>query len=1094
MTKTRVLMLCSLLFLLTGAWGQEGSLDDLCRPALVRLHEMYAMAIPDWKAHADNIAHGEDPALNDADWTAWQASEPWRGGPVWFRRWVEIPPTLGGYDVRGARIRLDVRVGAEMSSEMRLFLNGAIAEKADENTQQAVLLTQNAQPGEKVLVAVDVPTAAAAVQIVNAQLLVDYPPSRPDPRLLYEEIKSLQELISGFPQGRREREQQLGAAVQAIDFATLDRGDQANFENSLRAAQVKLQPLEAWAKQFTVRAVGNSHIDMAWLWPWTETVEVVRNTFSTVLQLMRQYPDFYYAQSAAQDYAWMEEKYPAIFQAIQQRVKEGRWEILGGMWVEPDLNMPTGESLVRQILVGKRYFEQKFGVDVKIGWNPDSFGYNWQLPQIYKRSGIDYFMTAKLIWNDTTKFPYKLFRWQSPDGSRVLTYLPRSYGGGIDPVQISEDVATYASQMGINEMLHPFGVGDHGGGPTRAMLDAAEDWMKTPNTFPTLKLSTAQGFFDDIEKNQDRLSIPAWNNELYLQYHRGVLTTQSEMKKRVRQSEELLLNAEKFSSLAMLGGLDYPQEQLNDDWKKVLFNQFHDLMPGSGVATIYVDAARDLSNVKLSGEKILSDSLGSLAARINTQGLGIPVVIFNPLGWSRTDIAEVQAQFPSPVGEVEVRDPSGAVVPAAVFSRDDVTHTLKIRLLAGSVPALGYKVYRLVPAAHPAPGSTLRATAAGMENEFLSLKIDPRTGCITSLVNKQNGRETLAAGACGNLLQAFVDKPREWDAWDIDHRFGHQMWNMDAWNLDPDFEAHTSNLTEAEEVKLIENTPVRAVIRVKRKFQNSSFVQDICVYPGVPRVDVHMQVDWHEKHVLLKVAFPLSVQSDYATYEIPYGTIRRPTTRNTPEERAMFEVPALQWGDLSDAQHGFSLLNASKYGYDTKGNTIRLSLLRAITFPDPHADEGFHEFTYSMYPHAGDWKSAGTMRRGYELNFPFIPVPAAPHEGVFPAERTLVSIEPDNVILTAIKKAEDGRALVFRFFEFEGKAVEVRLRFPEAGSSVLQVNLMEKQGAPLPLQDGGRQTTLTVHPYEIVTVKALFGKSAQNSEGEEIPTTPGKRK
>ena len=478
MTKVWTIISCSVLLFLPLAWGQ-GSPPTPYQTELARLQGMFVMQLPDWKAHADNINHGEDPSLNDADWTPARPFEPWKGGPVWFRRWVEVPRSMAGYDLRGARIWLDVRVSAEMSSEMRLYLNGTIAEQADENTQQAVLLTQNAQPGDRFLVAVDVPRAKGDINLVAAHLLVDYPPTRPDPRHLYQEIKSAQELIPGFPEGRQEREQQLGAAVHALDFSALDRGDQAGFENSMRAAEGKLQPLGAWAKQFTVHAAGNSHIDMAWLWPWTETVEVVRNTFSTVLQLMRQYPDFCYAQSAAQDYAWMEEKYPAIFQQIQQRVKEGRWEIVGGMWVEPDLNMPDGESLVRQILMGKGYFQQRFGVDVKIGWNPDSFGYNWQLPQIYKRAGIDYFMTAKLNWNDTTKFPYKLFWWESPDGSRVLTYLPRTYGGNIDPILISEDVAHLVPKMGVNEVLHLYGVGDHGGGPTRAMLDAAEDWMKT---------------------------------------------------------------------------------------------------------------------------------------------------------------------------------------------------------------------------------------------------------------------------------------------------------------------------------------------------------------------------------------------------------------------------------------------------------------------------------------------------------------------------------------------------------------------------------------------------------------------------------------
>jgi alpha-mannosidase len=545
------------------------------------------------------------------------------------------------------------------------------------------------------------------------------------------------------------------------------------------------------------------------------------------------------------------------------------------------------------------------------------------------------------------------------------------------------------------------------------------------------------------------------------------MTTQSETKKRIRQSEELLLNAEKFSSLAMLDGQPYAQEELENDWKKVLFDQFHDIMPGSGIAINYVDAARDLGMVGLSGNKILEGSLKTLTARVNTEGEGVPVVLFNPLSWARTDVAEAEAQFPSalaPESAIEVRDSAGAVLASSVLSRDDTTHTVKIRFLARSVPAMGYAVFRLVPVARArAAGATLKAGAERMENELVSLKVDPKTGCITSLLNKRDGREALAPGACGNLLQTFVDKPKDYDAWNIDANFEDQMWD----------------LKDAEEVKLIENTPVRAVIRVRKKFQNSTFVQDICIYPGVPRVDVNMQADWHEKHILLKVAFPVSVQSNHATYEIPYGNIQRPTTRNTPEEKAMFEVPALRWGDLSDAGHGFSLLNASKYGYDAKGNVIRLSLLRSPASPDAHADEGFHEFTYALYPHAGDWKAAETERRALELNFPLIPVTACPHHGVLPASHSFVQIEPGNVILTAVKKAEDNAALVFRFFEFEGRTGEVRLHFPEAATQAAQVNLMEKQDAPLPLQDGGKETTLTVHPYEIVTVKAWFGESGK---------------
>lgn len=1057
-------VLCALLSYLPPAQAQEEDQQkNPYRSELSRLHAMFAQPLTDWKAHPDNLAHGEDPNLNDADWSPVRISEQWGNGPVWFRRSVEIPQSMGGYNIRGARVRLDLRVSAEGSSRTRVFFNGSLAEMGDQDTQQPILLTENATPGLKTLVAINVPAATGPARIENAELLIDYPASRPDPALLYEEIRSAQAMIAGFSAGQSERATQLDDAVHALSFASLDRGDQEAFENSLRAAQQKLQPLGDWAKQFSIRAVANAHVDMAWLWPWTETVEVVRNTFSTVLQLMRQYPDFIYAQSQAQAYVWMEEMYPELFKEIQQRVKEGRWEIVGGMWVEPDLNMPSGESLVRQILVGKRYFQQKFGVNPRIGWNPDSFGYNWQLPQIYKRSGLDYFVTQKMAWNDTTKFPYKLFWWESPDGSRILTYFPHDYVNDIDPVRISQDVAEYVPKTGLPEILHLYGIGDHGGGPTRTMLDSARRWQDRPNIFPKLTFGTAQSFFDDVERNLAQLKVPVWNNELYFQYHRGVMTTQSETKKRIRQSEELLLNAEKFSSLAMLEGQPYPQEELQNDWKKVLFDQFHDIMPGSGIAINYVDAARDLGVVRLSGNKILAGSLETVAARINTEGEGIPVVLFNPLGWARTDVAEAEAQFPSkfaPRSGIEVRDSSGTVLPSSIISRDDKTHTVKIRFVAESVPAMGYAVFHLVSVAPAASArTTLKAGTEGMENEFVSLKVHPKTGCITSLLDKRDGREALAPGACGNLLQTFVDKPKDYDAWNIDANFEDQKWD----------------LKDAEEVKLIENTPVRAVIRVRKKFQNSTFVQGICMYPGVPRVDVNMQADWHEKHILLKVAFPVSVQSNYATYEIPYGNIQRPTTRNTPEEKAMFEVPAFRWGDLSDTSHGFSLLNASKYGYDAKGNVIRLSLLRSPAWPDPHADEGFHEFTYALYPHAGDWKAAETERRGFELNYPLIPITTCPHQGVLPASHSLVRIEPGNVILTAVKKAEDSAALVFRFFEFEGKTGEVRLHFPEPATQAAQVNLMEKQDAPLSLQDGGKETTVTVHPYEIVTVKARFG-------------------
>ena len=355
-------------------------------------------------------------------------------------------------------------------------------------------------------------------EFARSVLTLEPPRTRPDPAFLRTELLAARPIIFAYEEGKAERQQQLDAALRAIDFAPLDRGNQPGFDASLKQAHAKLEALKPWLQQFNIRIVGNSHIDMAWLWPWTETVEVVRNTFQSVLDLMREYPDFKFTMSSARTYEWMQEKYPDLFQQIEQRVKEGRWEVIGGMWVEPDLNMPDGESLVRQILVGKNYFQKNFGVDVKIGWNPDSFGYNYQLPQIYKKSGMNYFVTQKLLWaHEFTTFPYKLFWWQAPDGSRLLTYFPHDYAGGIDAVPLATDVSMWMPSIygksiaDKPEMMHLYGVGDHGGGPTRIMLDHAEQLMAQDTVFPKLEFGFARDFFRDMEKKLPGMQVPTWD-------------------------------------------------------------------------------------------------------------------------------------------------------------------------------------------------------------------------------------------------------------------------------------------------------------------------------------------------------------------------------------------------------------------------------------------------------------------------------------------------------------------------------------------------------------------------------------------------------
>jgi alpha-mannosidase len=1064
--------------------SQAQNTTDLYRATLDRLESLTALPLPDWRVHVD-VPHPEDPSLDDSGWETAKVGNKWSTGSRVLRRSIVIPEKINGYALKGARAKLDFRFDFNWNNKgpvtIAVFSNGSLVSRGDDDMQQPILLTENAQPGQNFLIAARLDAPDVETEFHHAQLIIEPAPARPDPAMLRMEILATRPMIAAYEEGRADRELQLDAAVKAIDFSPLDRNDQAGFDASLRLAQSQLQPLNAWLKQFTVRAIGNSHIDMAWLWPWTETVEVVRNTFQSVLDLMREYPDFKFTMSSARTYEWMQEKYPDMFEQIKQRVQEGRWEVIGGMWVEPDLNMPDGESLVRQILVGKRYFQKNFGADIKIGWNPDSFGYNWQLPQIYKKSGIDYFVTSKLLWaTDYTKFPYRLFWWEAPDGSRLLTYFPHEYANDFNPQQITRDLSVYAPLIYGNkttdspQMLYLYGIGDHGGGPTRTMLDQANR-LRDPNTvFPKIDFSTAKQFFADLNQEIPNLKVPTWKDELYFEYHRGVYTSQADTKQRIRHDEELMLDAEKYASLASLLGRPYAQDQFELAWKNLLFDHFHDVMPGSGIAVNYLDARRNLEDVARAAKEITNAALDEIVAHISTQGDGVPVVAFNSLSWPRTEVIEADVQLPGQTKQVELVDAAGHRVESQLLTMDSATNRAHLLILANT-PALGYKTYFVRSTAKPANSAevynsrlmqVVRASGNTMENEAIRVTVDPQTGCITSLFDRQNQRETLAPSetdtggpttfACGNLLQAFYDKPKQWDAWNIDSDFEKQHWDLD----------------KADEVKLVETGPLRSIIRVKKHFQNSTFVQDITMYAGVPRVDVKMQVEWHEKHILLKVAFPLSAHNDKATFEIPYGSIERPTTRNTPAEEAKFEVPAQRWADLSDSKHGFSLLNDSKYGYDVKGNVLRLSLLRSPEWPDPHADEGHHEFTYSLYPHAGTWRDALTIRRGYELNYRLLAMPSQKHDGTLPSQHSFVQLEPDNVVLTAIKRSEDDNSLVLRFYEWAGREADVKLRLPAGAQTASETDLMEKPIADLAVRDDA--VTAHTKPYEIKTLKVRF--------------------
>jgi alpha-mannosidase len=1092
------------------------------RAVIERLSGLRELPDGAWKLHASDLAHGEQVNLDESDWQPIAKGAKAPREAVWFRQTWQVPETLNGYDLTGARIWFQFHAEANGPMPEILFFNGRRVAMGDD--LEPVVLFDNAKPGDKVTVAVKLLHTVDDKNFKGATLKIDFAENRPNPEDLREEFLSAALLVPSLAPGDAAQMDTLNAAIREVDIAALDHAEsgssitksesQFEFDTSLKVAQSQLEALKPLLQQATYHLTGNSHIDAAWLWPWTETVDVVKRTFGTALQLMYEYPEYTYTQSAAAYNEWIADKYPEMNAEIAQRIKEGRWEIVGGMWVEPDLNMPDGESLVRQLLVGKRWFKQQYGVETRIGWNPDSFGYTWQLPQIYKKSGIDYFVTQKMAWCDTNQLPFKFFWWESPDGSKVLTYFPHDYANdNLNLVRLARDFTIAQKQAtGLPGIMDLYGIGDHGGGPTRAILDEGFHWEQpsangTSHVTPKIEFGTAQSYFTALEKQivadspvwnyqsiakgytppplvPGKVNIPTWKSELYFEYHRGVMTTQANHKRNMREAEVEVLNAEKWASLAWLAGREYPGKELTEDWKKVLFNQFHDTAAGSGIGRIYKDAQKDYDVVRWSTNEISSSALAKAVEKIDTRvkrEKSIPIVVFNPLGWERSGEVKVKLQLADPKLEIGISQlciaegPMNQIDPT-ILSRDLDSGVVEVSFRAPAIPALGYKSFRFGPPSKQKLSEPDLLCVHGhiyvpqdpngkdyiLGSGRITARVNQQTGCITSILDDKTKYEWIAKGACGNELQAFKDTPKEYD----------------AWNIDPGTLDQPPTIIPADKVELIgENDPTPSV-RVTHHWQNSTFVQTISLKEDSDQIDIDNEIDWHESHVLLKAAFPLAASGPFATYEIPYGTIDRPTTRNNSWEQAQFEVPAMRWADLSglgpDGKiHGLSILNQSKYGYDAVGNVLRLTLLRSPKWPDAEADMGHHHFHYALYPHAGTWKDAHTVRHGYEYNYPLTAIVTTAHPGTLPASHSFASVSPENVVLTAVKKAEDANGLIFRVYEWAGKETTAEFHVPPGATGATVTNLMEEpEGAPLPVV--GDVVKAPIHPYEILTIRVDY--------------------
>jgi len=820
-----------------------------------------------------------------------------------------------------------------------------------------------------------------------------------------------------------------------------------SLENANHFLQSEIDKLEKHS-DINVTMIGHTHIDVAWLWRLKHTREKAARSFSTVFRLMEQYPEYIFLQTQPQVYEYIKEDFPELYEKIKDKVREGRWEIEGAMWLESDANIPSGESLVRQILFGSRFIKEEFDKETQYLWLPDVFGYSWALPQILKKSGIELFMTTKISWNQFNRMPNDTFYWKGIDGTEILTHFITTpvpgntdeffytYNGEINPYTVKGLYDSYRDKDLNSDLLIAYGYGDGGGGVNREQLEKARRIDKLPG-LPNIKSDTAGNYFKELgetikEAKEAGKYVHTWDGELYLEYHRGTYTSQAKNKLWNRKLELLYRDAEILWSWALKVKKEkYPQEMLNSGWKTILRNQFHDIIPGSSIKEVYEDSEIEYAEADSSIKKVISELDKVTQDKANSWS------VINTAAWSRDELVTIS----------DIKISSGVFTDDEGNELETVFKQNQAVVLVNDIPALGSKIITFKDKKNEKRiNPSFEEVEDGISTPFYDIKWNDK-GHLTSIIDKQADREVIRGKGSGNVFQLFEDKPLNWDAWDIDLFYQEK-------GEDITFDS----------VDVADSNQLYTDVDFKATFGKSTLVQKMRLYTHSKRIDFITKVDWQERQQLLKVKFDVDIRSTEATYDIQYGNAKRPTHWNTSWDMAKFETVGHQWADLSENGYGVSLLNDCKYGYDIKDNTIRLSLLKGAVYPDPDADLGSHLFTYSLYPHEGGFVEGETVSEAWNLNSPVHLV-----KGELRIDSLFDIKSEHSIMIDAIKKAEDNDGLIIRLHDYTGGRQKISLKPTFNYSSCTEVDLMEKE------MEGSREFNeerieLIVNPYEIVTL------------------------
>lgn len=864
---------------------------------------------------------------------------------------------------------------------------------------------------------------------------------------LYYFARAITETLQLLP----EDNEHYGRLKAALDrtLACINWDEDSFYETVDLAHGVLMRELDQMEKntEVTVNVVGHTHIDVAWLWRLKHTREKAQRSFSTVLRLMELYDEYIFLQTQPQLYKYIKEDCPEIYEKIKEKAAEGKWEPDGGMWVEADCNISSGEALVRQFLYGTRFLEREFGKKCEYLWLPDVFGYSWALPQILRQCEIDTFMTTKISWNQFNTIPDDLFKWRGIDGSEILTYFVNTpgegqdmdtryatYNGLVTPHAVMGSWKKFKNKEISKDTLISYGYGDGGGGVTRDMLEMRRAMDVIPG-LPRVKTVQAGEFFRKLHENVENTDryVHTWDGELYLEYHRGTYTSQAYNKKMNRHMENKLTRAEWLSSLAYILGGNYAGQELNDSWECVLLHQFHDIIPGSSIHEVYEDSRINYRAAQVRADQVLSEALETV---VREEEHVFSVYSTNSFGGKEL---------------VWIEEPGDG------YFVDDRGQTLEAQRTGG-----GYEVLVEVqpfaavtvifrPEESPAADSKAIFAYCGntLETPYYRIAWNEE-GQLTCIFDKETERSVLKEGQLGNVLEIYEDKPINFDAWDIDIFYGQKM----------------ERVSQTKAPELLELGELKAAVRFEFRYHKSIISQDMVVYKDSRRIDFITRVDWQETHRLLKTAFYTDIRSTRAAYDIQFGHVERPTHWNTSWDWARFEVCGHKWADLSETGYGVSLLNDCKYGYSIKDNVIKLSLLKSAVYPDTEADKGVQEFTYSLYPHKGSVTEGGTIQAANQLNLPAEAVP-----GAFADQRKIVKLSTDRVQIDAIKKAEDEECLIVRLHECVGGRERVKLCSEFPVKKLVPCNLLEHDCGEC---IEGAEAVFDITPFEIKTFKLYF--------------------